>query len=164
MIKVAVDSEHTKPWLAPLGKLVANFGVLELFSYQWIAKLGGQPALAAVAKDLFAKRVGTLKDLLHTAKLPHPIKVTATKLWDEALQIGKERNAILHNPIVFGYSTAGESGPPDFIGVPDFKTNTAAPKILAVASLADINALINRIYECGTKLHDALFAIRKQST
>lgn len=157
-IEPVVDSLHSKPWLEPLGKLVLNFGAIELQTYLWLGDLSSDGNLPYQAIEWsFKHRVEKISALVAETIKSHTLKSQCMTAWDQALEIAKIRNAIVHNPIVFGWSSGSEVGPPDIIGVPDVGHLGAKPRVSQpVASLAEINARVNET----AKLASQLFELR----
>lgn len=145
-IKPAVDSRHTQPWLEPIGKLAVNFGAIELHTYWWLGALAGDPGVARGAlRKPFTQRVGRITELLRTRIDDAPLRDEALAARQEAESVAEFRNAILHNPLVFGWHSLPETGSPDLIGIPDVAHVGSKPRITKpIAALADIIAAVNR--------------------
>jgi hypothetical protein len=159
-IRPAIDPPHTQPWLAPLGKLVLNFSAIELQSYLWLADFS--PDGRIPDKDLygpFKTRVDTITEHLADRVIEDKLKSECLVAWDEALAVAKQRNAILHNPIIYGWHTEDESGPPDVICIPDVAHLGSKPPVTKqLVTLPDLNELVNSTANLGGRL----FALRSQ--
>jgi hypothetical protein len=153
-IKHAIDPEETEPWLAPIGKLVINFGALELETYFWIDVLSEGTEINWALKQLFKPRAKKILQLLPDKINDATLRSEVADAWKEALRIAKFRNSILHSPLVFGYSTADESGPPDIICMPDVRQLRESAPARRIAKLVDINAAVNQIVPCATRLEE----------
>jgi hypothetical protein len=160
LIQPALDPTHTQPWLAPLGKLVLNFSAIELQTYLWLADLSSQGRVPD--KYLYAPfktRVKTITNLLANHTIDDTLKSECLSAWGDALAIAQQRNAILHNPIIYGWRTADESGPPDMICIPDVAHLGSKPSVTKqVVTLSDLNGLVNSTANLAARL----FALRSQ--
>jgi hypothetical protein len=159
-IQAATDPPHTQPWLAPLGKLVLNFSAIELQTYLWLADLS--PKGRIQDKDLYARfkvRVEAIMNRLAGAAIASSLRSECLVAWGESLGIAQQRNAILHNPIVYGWRTVDEIGPPEVICIPDVGHLGSKPPVTKkVITLPDLNELVN----CTATLGARLFALRSQ--
>ena len=157
-IQPVVDPPHTQPWLAPLGKLVLNFSAIELQTYLWLGDLSPQGRVSD--KDLYAPfkaRVEQIKNGLVASAINGTARLECSVAWDEALAVARQRNAILHNPIIYGWHTADESGPPEVICIPDVEHLGSKPPVTKqVVTLSDLNGLVNTTASLGERL----FALR----
>jgi hypothetical protein len=152
-VRTAIDSPHTESWLAPIGKLVVNFGALELESYLWIGLLSDGTQIDWALCKRFKSRVDRIiLQLLPEKVTEAEVASDSTRQWDEAIKIAKFRNLVLHSPLVFAHSMPDESGPPDVIGMPDLRKLGQANPIQPLAKLSDINSAVNRIVACATRL------------
>jgi len=156
-VRTAINSPHTEPWLAPIGRLVVNFGALELHSYLWLALLSDENQSEETPIDwglgqFFKQRVDRILLLLPQKLSDIQLVSDATDGWNEALSIAQFRNAVLHSPLVFAYSSPDENGCPDVIGLPDVRQLRKPSPIRPIAKLADINSAVSRIVSCATRL------------
>ena len=160
-IKAAINSPHTEQWALSIGKLVLNFAAIELHTYWWLGKLSGDKQLAVRALSCpFKKRVDHVIELLKASSLDNESKATCSALWSEALELAKIRNAIVHNPLVFGWPSGNESGPPEVIGIPDLAHLGPKPRISqALASQADLNIRIDQAASIARQLFGQLDSV-----
>ena len=144
-IKTTTNSVHTKPWLEPIGMLVVNFASIELQTYLWLGDLSADKQLPFTAlKWPFKRRVKEVTSQLDRRVSNEQLKQRCNAAWVQALEIAKRRNAIVHNPIIFGWTSGKEDGPPDVIGVADVSRLTVTPRLSErLASIADVIDLAN---------------------
>ena len=159
-IKTAINATHTKPWLEPIGMLVVNFGAVELQTYLWLGDLAEDKQLPFTAlKWPFKRRVKEVITQLDRCASNEELKRRCNTAWDQSLEIAKRRNAIVHNPVLFGWTSGKEDGPPDVIGVADVSRLTVTPRISErLASLQDVIDLANGI----ARLAQNLVALRAE--
>jgi hypothetical protein len=159
-IKTAINATHTKPWLEPIGMLVVNFGAVELQTFLWLADLTEDTQLPFTAlKWPFKRRVKEVMAQLARSVSNEDLKRRCNTAWDQSLEVAKRRNAIVHNPILFGWTSGKEEGPPDVIGVADVARLTVTPRISErLASLQDVVDLTNGI----ARLAQNLVALRTE--
>ncbi len=118
-IKPALNSQHTDGWLKPIGKLVMNFAAIELHTFWWLGLLGKDVDLPKQALGWpFKARVDKLMGLIDIVE-DQRLREQCISCWKQTLEAAKFRNAVVHNPIVFGWTSKDESGEPDVIGIPD---------------------------------------------
>ena len=154
-LKYSIDPKHTESWLAPIGKLVVNFGALELETFQWIDTLSNRTRTDRAINQMFKPRVLTILGL--SANVPDKkLRKEIEKVWQEALRIAEFRNVILHNPIVFGHSSANEDGPPDIIVIPNIKAVRKSKPPRMIATLREINDHIDRLVHCVRRSNELL--------
>jgi hypothetical protein len=159
-IKTAINAAHTKPWLEPIGMLVVNFGAVELQTYLWLGDLAEDKQLPFRAlKWPFKRRVTEVMAQLDRCVSNEAVKQRCNSAWDQSLEIAKRRNAIVHNPILFGWTSGKEDGTPDVIGVADVNRLTETPRISErLASVQDVIDLANGI----ARLAQNLMALRTE--
>lgn len=159
-LKQAVDTPHVKEWLEPIGKLVLNFSAIEIQSYLWLGDALTEQHLFPAAVDWpFKRRVERILSVIDAQVTDPAVAEQCKAAWSTALEAAMFRNSILHNPIVFGWVSKSEEGPPDFIGVPDVGHLGAKPKSTQkIATLAEIKRRINE----SAATAGSLFATRSQ--
>lgn len=157
-IKAAVNSPHTSAWVAPIGKLVLNFAAIEMHTYLWIGDFAKDDKLISRVVDWpFKRRVDHLLPLLKAQIKGAGLRDECVGTWNRTLDIAMTRNALVHNPIVFGWTGEEGKGPPDIIGIPDVGHLSTKPKLSKrIATVEDINSFVNETARLGKHL----FALR----
>lgn len=136
-----------------------NFGVLELQTY-WFLKLltDSESEVTGTLEWSFKQRVDLIRKLADIKLVGTSLKSEFDTAWEDALRLAAFRNAIVHNPLVFGWHGVPEAGPPNVICVPDVGHLGAKPKITKpIASLDEINQAVNDIVRTATDI-DRLLA------
>ncbi|MDZ4853304.1 MAG: hypothetical protein SGJ26_00320 [Nitrospirota bacterium] len=150
-IKHAIDPPLSTAWIARVGKLILNFGVLELETYLWLVQLSEDTEkLPEFSKLRFAQRVEKLMELAKKRAYSEIWEAEAQKFWNEALDLAKFRNRIAHSPLTFGWNKEAEEGEPDFIGIVDLQRRDSSQN--ALASKAEMDGVINSIVSLATQL------------
>ncbi len=150
-IKHAIDAPYSTAWIARVGKLILNFGVLELETYLWLVQLSEAPEkLPEFSKLRFAQRVEKLMGLAKDRAYSPNWEAEAQKCWNETLDQAKFRNRIAHSPLTFGWNKEAEEGEPDFIGIVDLQRRDASQN--ALASKAEMDGVINSVVSLATRL------------
>lgn len=132
-----LDDPSTQPWLVAIGKLMLNFGAIELLTYAWIDRLGGDAD--AMKEARFSSRVARIEGLLSSITCTDETRSEVLDAWAAAGELAKFRNSMAHNPLVFGWRGRTEDGPPDFVGLPDFKSRPS--EVASVKTLIDLRGL-----------------------
>jgi hypothetical protein len=120
-VRYEINPGVADDWPELIGKLILNFAAIELATIRWIIHLtkdGSQ--IAALAKVRFRDRMSRVTAVLAAPGLDPTFVAAATETWREAQDLADTRNRVAHNPIVFGWYGPVQ-GPPDFLGLPDFK-------------------------------------------
>jgi len=118
-----IDHPATTEWVGLIGKLLLNFGSIELMAFAWLAALSNKNdiVLDLVAEMALGRRIKLILDLIPKSELASSSCNIAEKRWKEVQKLSDLRNRVAHNPIVFGWHGAEENGAPKFIGIPNMK-------------------------------------------
>jgi hypothetical protein len=150
-IKHAINAPYSTPWIERVGKLILNFGVLELETHLWLVQLSEDPErIPEFASKPFADRVKKIITFVEKRAYSDLWKVEVLKAWEKAREHAKFRNRIAHSPLTFGWTGGVEKGEPDFIGVIDLQRRDANQN--ALASKAEMDAAINSIVSLASRL------------
>lgn len=113
-----VNGEGSDAWVSAVGKLMINFGGLELLAFYWVREFTDSPAVQDVALGLpLSRRIDLLLELSKEAHLPPATRKAFVAQWREVKEIAKLRNVFAHSPIIIGWHGPDEIGPPDEVGV-----------------------------------------------
>jgi hypothetical protein len=113
-----VNPPHGQELIPLVGKLMLNFGTVELQSHLWIDHLSHDDLLVDMALEApFGRRVDLIHQLIDREQLPPSLKERAHEAWKAASALSEIRNAVAHNPLVWGWR-GPEQGEPDFVGIP----------------------------------------------
>ncbi len=119
-MKITRDHPSTSEFALQAGKLIQNFGVIEITSHRWIEALSQSTVAAEIAKELtLAKRVDIILRLLPNNKLLTPeLTSKAEKLWRKIKDKGLEvRNTIAHGTVSLAFIDNDPSLEPQTIGI-----------------------------------------------
>ena|SRR5687767_1241585 len=118
-VKTVVNPKEAADLVPLVGKFMVNFGAIEYQSQLWIDRLAQDEALVDLAiESQFSRRVDLIGDLVTREKgIDAGLKQRCEKEWRRAKELSEVRNAIAHNPAVFGWH-GKEEGVPHFIGIP----------------------------------------------
>lgn len=95
------DQKQMEAWANIVGAMVLNHGQVEFLSILWIQRLSKDPILRDVVIDMqFAKRVEIIKHMVARTDWPTERKQQANNIWKLASELSRERNKVVHNPIV----------------------------------------------------------------
>jgi hypothetical protein len=82
-----VGAQHMTPWETPVGKLMLNFGGLELLSHLYVQHLARDPAMTWLATDMpFSKRLDLIIGLVDREDLPKSAKERMRNSWKKVKQ------------------------------------------------------------------------------
>jgi len=172
-IKYAADPSFTKPWATKIGQLILNFSGLEFESYLWLVQMSEQPEqIPEFTKLTYASRVKKIKSFIKSSAFSDDWGKVATARWNESLELAKLRNRVGHNPLLFAWVEADETGEPDYIGVADMKAkkpleDTEGP-LLSKSAITDAvnqaNKLVSNLASLRKKWCDIRDTNRNVST
>ncbi|MCX6101624.1 MAG: hypothetical protein NTV92_09490, partial [Candidatus Bipolaricaulota bacterium] len=119
-IKYARNPRFVDRWAPAIGKLILDFGLLELESYLWLLQMPDEPQ---VFPELpFSKRISRIYALVNRQTFDRPWVLAASEAWTKAGDLAELRNSLAHSPLMFGWESAAEEGDPDWIGVVDLRS------------------------------------------
>jgi hypothetical protein len=105
---VMLTKEQEALWSNVIGGLFLNFGGIEFIAFRWIQHFANEQSLADSAFEmLLNKKLKTIRELVKKSDLTPDVQKRAIELWNEVGKLSKTRNAVAHNPWVFG---KGENG------------------------------------------------------
>jgi hypothetical protein len=113
-----VNSPYGQELVPLVGKLILNFGALEMQSHLWIDHLSKDDVLVDLAlESQFSRRVELIHQFIDREDLDLKVKERAHEAWRAASELSEVRNAVAHNPLIWGWHGAGK-GEPDYVGIP----------------------------------------------
>lgn len=119
-MKIARDHPSTTEFALQAGKLIQNFGVIELTSYRWIEALSASGIAAEISKELpLGKRIEIIIRLLSRSNLlSSEQKARAETLWKNVKNEGLERrNTVAHGTVGLSLIESDPSLEPQTIGI-----------------------------------------------
>lgn len=149
--KLVINTPFSTAWVERVGKLILNFGVLELETYHWLVQLSEAPdRLPEFATKWFSTRVKEVIGLVESRAYSNDWKTEALKGWKDALDHAKFRNRIAHSPLTFGWTGGVEEGEPDFIAVIDLQLRDLGQN--ALVSKGEMDQVIDSIVSLASRL------------
>lgn len=144
--KHSINSEHTKPWIERVGKIILNFSAIEMESIHWFVHLSEREFEIKAMVDLpFASRVTRVMSHIDDRTIGVQWRKRSLRAWNEAQKLAHLRNQVAHNPIIFGWSKVPEVGVPDILGIPNLRARSSknAQWLLSTESAdRSINAMV----------------------
>jgi hypothetical protein len=119
-MKIARDHLSTTEFALQAGKLIQNFGVIEITSHRWIEALSQSAIAAEIEKELtLAKRIEIILCLLpHNKTLVPELIAKAEELWRKIKDKGLEvRNTVAHGTVSLKLIDNDPSLEPQTIGI-----------------------------------------------
>ncbi len=162
-VKLAIDPVHTEQWIPFIGRLIANFGVLELQSYWWITALTGDPdrsRKALKSKLPFKTRVSEIEKLLDRNEWSE-IRATSGPLWSRAKQLADIRNGIAHSPLAYFVEDGATVA--QWVGIPDVgRLRNAQPTGEPLITLDGLREAVVEVSELAQALYRELDCVDKR--
>lgn len=143
-------------WAESIGKLILNFGALELLTYLWIAYLTDKNdiVLDLSSEMPLNRRIQLILELLRRINLEETKHNKISLAWKRAQPLLELRNAVAHNPIVFGWAEQPSNVEPDFIGIPNLKKRSLDVAVDRVKLKASIDAVAKLAQELRVYLDE----------
>jgi hypothetical protein len=119
-MKIARDHPSTTEFALQSGKLIQNFGVIEITSHRWIEALSQSTIAAEIGKELtLAKRIEIILRLLsHNKVLAPELIARAEELWRRIKDKGLEvRNTVAHGTVSLELIDDDPSLEPQTVGI-----------------------------------------------
>ena len=139
------------------GKLIQNFGVIELTSYRWIGFLSKCEIAVEIAREVpLAKRIDIIVKLLGHGDHKLVKKDEALRLWKQVRDKGCEvRNAIAHGTVGLFFRGNPASEEPQSSGVLRLKKWSDVDELI---SLAEVKDAVNTTAQIAEQLNQILDA------
>ncbi len=139
-----IDVDGGNEFALSIGKLILNFGAVELITYELIEILSKDIVLTKVAKKMMlGKRLDLLSMLVRERDLGEHIQ---ENLYDSIKKVKKScelRNVIAHNPFIYSINPdTNEQGA--FSGIPNFK-KSEKDKNIVLYSINEIREVVNEV-------------------
>lgn len=106
------DAPHIRAYAQEVGALVVAFGFLEYLSYVWIVLLQRDHAVVELAANLGLRERIALITKMVEREFVESKRTEALNLWRDVANLSDLRNAVCHNPYVFGDADGNDSGEP----------------------------------------------------
>ena len=162
-----VNHSVTGPWFNAIGQLMLNFGALEFVTNYGIYQLAKDELLHDISVGMpFTKRLKLLEQLIERQESPPLMKQQLKTSCKKMGKLSELRNAVAHNPLVFGWNDPEESGTPDFIGIPNVKKlKRSKARSVPLTNLRELNTAIKETASLAQFLEaklDELIALSQQ--
>jgi hypothetical protein len=141
------------------GKLLQNFGLVEMTSYRWIEFLSGSGIAVEISRELaLAKRIEIILKLIdRDSKLADDRKEKARTLWKQVKDKGCElRNTVAHGTV--GLAIAGEDtlAEPMVVGLLKIRKWNDTDELMSIDELKGaVNTTARIVEELNALLGDA---------
>lgn len=131
------------------GKLIQNFGVIELSSYRWIGFLSKSDIAVELSQELaLAKRIDVIVKLLARGDQLPTHKDEAVRLWKQVRDKGCEvRNAIAHGTVGLLFTGDPATEEPQASGVVRLAKWSDTSQLISIAEVKDAVNTTARIAE-----------------
>jgi hypothetical protein len=149
-MQIAKDHPETLKFALQAGKLIQNFGVVELTSYRWIHSLTGSAAATEISMELpLAKRLEIILKLLgRDTTLKTGAREKAMELWKQLKDKGCElRNTIAHGTVGLSFPENDASADPQAIGILKLRKWQDSDQLLSLEELENAVNVTARIAE-----------------
>lgn len=149
------DHPATLEFALQSGKLIQNFGVIELLSYRWIEALSGSTIAMEISMELpLAKRIEVILKLIARGSplLSGEAASEAKHMWSQLREKGCEiRNSVAHGTMGLKFPEEDTSQDPQEIGILKLKKWSDSDQMISVgevkAALKTTSAIAKRLNE-----------------
>ena len=150
-MKFLKDHPATQEFALQSGKLIQNFGAVELTSYRWIATLSGSAVAVEIAMEIpLAKRIDIILRLLDRDTPFNDIekKGKAKTLWKQVRDKGCElRNTVAHGTVGLMFDGDEASREPVATGVFKLRKWNDTDQLMSLEELKDAVNVTAKIVE-----------------
>ena len=158
-MKFLKDHPATQEFALQSGKLIQNFGAVELTSYRWIATLSGNAVAVEIAMEVpLAKRIDIILRLLDrdTPFTDTEKKDKAKTLWKQVRDKGCElRNTVAHGTVGLMFDGDQASQEPAATGVFKLRKWSDTDQLVSLEELkAAVNVTANIVEQLNSLLAD----------
>ena len=131
------------------GKLIQNFGVVELISYRWIGFLSKNDVAVEISQELpLARRIEIILKLLGRDSCKLDKKDESLRLWKQIRDQGCEvRNAIAHGTVGLFFTGNPQTEEPQSSGVLKLKKWTDTDELISLDEVKNAVNVTARISE-----------------
>lgn len=158
-MKILKDHPATVEFALQSGKLIQNFGLVELTSYRWIGTLSKSDVAVEISMELpLAKRIEIILRLLERDKtLSTERKCRAEKIWKEVKDKGCElRNTVAHGTVGLMIAGDASSAEPQAVGILKIKKWKDTDQLMSIDELKRaVNATARIVEELNVLVEDA---------
>lgn len=154
-----INHDSGGPWAFGIGKLLINFGALEMLSYVWIERLGRNQILYELAIEMdFSHRIQVIQTLIAASSLSKDLKERIRTTWDKVSRVSATRNAFAHNPLVLGWRNRPAEGSPDYVGIPVLRKSSGKGRKIVpiVEDISKLDAIVDEVVMLAQKLDHLL--------
>lgn len=146
--------ENLGPWPDIVGRLILNFGTIEMLTNLLILQFSSDALLAEEVLSLnLSRRVPILRSLIKRAELEDTSKQRVLSAIDFVAGAIELRNTVAHNALLIGWTQPEHSGPPDFMGLPKIHSKSSRRTGVApIASLVKLNETVARLHAAAADL------------
>ena len=145
------DDDSTNEWVVVIGKILLNFGAVEMQSYFWLEALSDDDLeVVNASKMQFSMRLHRVRKLIKKKMFAPEVQDEMLKVWECSEVLSQLRNKVAHNPLFFSYSNREPEGAPDFVGIPTFrksKKDQTPFKTVPLSSLEHLKSVIDAVHE-----------------
>jgi hypothetical protein len=138
-MKLLGDHPATLDFALHSGKLIQNFGVIELLSYRWIEVLSGSSIAMEISMELpLAKRIDVILKLIArgSPSLSNDVANEAKQLWSQLRDKGCEiRNSVAHGTMGLKFPQDDTSKDPQEIGILKLKKWSDTDQMIGVGEV-----------------------------
>lgn len=145
------DYKGSQEWAENIGKLLLNFGALEIQTFLWLESLSAdENEVINTSNKQFSWRLCKVRKLIKNRKFESSIESEMLKVWECSEKLAVFRNKIAHNPLVFSYSKQEPDGSPKNIGILSIrksKNDKTPSNILNLWSLEELKRAVDAVSE-----------------
>jgi hypothetical protein len=158
-MKIVKDHPAALECALQAGKLLQNFGLVEMTSYRWIEVLSGSGIAVEISRELvLAKRIEIILKLVdRDTKLAADKKEKARRLWKQIKDKGCERrNTVAHGTV--GLAIAGDdtSAEPKVVGLVKIRKWSDTDELMSIDELKGaVNTTARIVEELNELLGDS---------
>ena len=156
-LKITTNHPATLTFVEAAGKLIQNFGAIELQTHDWISALQSDSMVLEMARrSKLSDRIDVIKKMIRRSSLfTDESKDRLMGLWSSVIPHSQIRNIVAHSGVVMGFQNDDPKQPAMVKGVLNVKPRDKSMEAELI-SIEEINGSVNATSRIATLLLEAL--------
>lgn len=156
-LQITTNHPETLVFVEATGRLIQNFGMIELQTYDWISALQCDSMVLEMARrSKLRDRIDIIKKMIQRSSLlSTESKERLVALWSSVIPHSEVRNVVAHSGIVMGFLNDDPTQPARVKGVLNLKPRDRS-KEAELISVEEINGSVNATAHIASSLLESL--------
>lgn len=163
-LQITTNHPETLQYVEATGKLIQNFGVIELYTYDWISVLQTDSMVFEMARrSKLRDRIEVIKKMIQRSPLlSDESKERLVALWSSIIPHSEVRNIVSHSGVVMGFLNNDPAQPITVKGVLNLKPRDKSRESEFI-SVEEINGSVNATSRIASSLLESFKQLKSGS-